>query len=374
MNQSNAKNVTITNNLHGSLIDPLLLGGASIVAFIFIRLINPVSETYTLVAVAMMALANVVNHPHFAHSYQIFYSTWSSLEKSGLPSNEHKKWWLVGFGVPVLLITFLAIGSWQWLEGNKLLLGISVNLMAALVGWHYVKQGFGMAMTAAALKRAYWTAAARKAMLLNAYACWLLTWAYANTGAVGAIFWGVVYEKFKFPIEIVYLLGGVALCTTVWTVLAVYRSMFGAVQRGANWTNMPWSGLIGYFVSLYMWTIFASVDPTYMLVIPFFHSLQYLTVVYRYKINDIRSTSGSSQLKKEIIKFALTGGVLGALGFWWMPWAVDFLITGKLPNEMTGAALGLASFWLFINIHHYFIDSIVWKASNPMVGKHLFGK
>jgi len=29
-------------------------------------------------------------------------------------------------------------------------------------------------------------------------------------------------------------------------------------------------------------------------------------------------------------------------------------------------------FWVFINIHHYFIDNVIWRRENTDVSKYLF--
>jgi len=30
-------------------------------------------------------------------------------------------------------------------------------------------------------------------------------------------------------------------------------------------------------------------------------------------------------------------------------------------------------FWTFINVHHYVIDNVIWRADNPETRAHLFG-
>jgi hypothetical protein len=31
-------------------------------------------------------------------------------------------------------------------------------------------------------------------------------------------------------------------------------------------------------------------------------------------------------------------------------------------------------FWIFINVHHYFLDNVMWRRENPDTGKYLFGR
>lgn len=72
--------------------------------------------------------------------------------------------------------------------------------------------------------------------------------------------------------------------------------------------------------------------------------------------------------------FALRGVVLGALGFWLVPGMFDFARTGTLSLSVTQTSVALASAWLFINVHHYLIDNVLWRKGNPSVAKHLFGQ
>ena len=32
----------------------------------------------------------------------------------------------------------------------------------------------------------------------------------------------------------------------------------------------------------------------------------------------------------------------------------------------------LLAAWIFINVHHYFLDSVVWRKGNPETGRYLF--
>ena len=48
---------------------------------------------------------------------------------------------------------------------------------------------------------------------------------------------------------------------------------------------MPLNGLLAYVAAVYVWLAVSRFDPVLLFVIPFFHSLQYLAVVWRYQLN-----------------------------------------------------------------------------------------
>jgi hypothetical protein len=37
-----------------------------------------------------------------------------------------------------------------------------------------------------------------------------------------------------------------------------------------------------------------------------------------------------------------------------------------------GATVFLFASWVFINVHHYFLDSVMWRSANPDVKRFLF--
>ena len=340
-------------------------------ALLVLRSLELSGQATAQLAVVMLIIANFVNHPHFAHSYQLFYGTWGELRRDGLPPPLRRHWFLAGCVAPVALAILLAMGSWLWFQGQGLLLALMINLMGALVGWHYVKQGFGMAMMDAALKKQFWRADARKALLVNAYACWAAAWVIANGSNFGRAYWGVAGIKYSVPPLLVVGACAIAAITTAWAGLACYWSIQVWKQTGLGWRQWPLAGTVAYVVTLYIWTVFVTLDAAFVLVVPFFHSLQYMAVVWRYKINE-QSSNAVIVDRRQLVKFAMGGLVLGALGFWLLPGLLDYWRTGSVPRYGEGVALAIACMWLFINVHHYFIDSVLWRQGNPKVSQYLF--
>lgn len=369
--QSRAGVASARRALVGPWADTLLLGGGSVLALLLLRWLDLSAAGVTALAFVMLVLANFVNHPHFAHSYQLFYGSWAELRNAGgLSRDLLLRWWWAGFVAPLLLAAALLVGAWMWLAGQALPLGVLLSLMGLLVGWHYVKQGFGMAMTDAALKRCYWPAEVRRVLLINAYACWSVAWVLANGSSLGRSFWGVLGVDFRLPNALVAAICVFGAGSSVWCGLVIWRCLSQWRQRGLQWAELPLAGLVAYVITLYLWTVFAGIDPSYALVIPFFHSLQYLTVVWRYKANEASALKFG---RGALWRFACQGLLLGVLGFWLLPGALDVMRTGQVPNWNGGPALAIACTWIFINIHHYLIDNVLWRQGNPKVARFLFG-
>lgn len=348
-------------HLNGPLSDFLLLGGGSLLALLALRwAMDGEAWAGAWSAGTTLALANIANNPHFAHSYQLFYRNFGA-KLTAYPRDLRLRYWLCGVVAPLALAGAMA---WAIAAGQPRALGLMVNAMFFLVGWHYVKQGYGMAMVDAALKRAFFTDAEKRALLRNAYVVWLLSWLLLNRMLAGAVgtYWGVEYAFFAVPAPLAWLAGAAALACgleVAWRLLLRRR-------RG---DAIAWNGLLAYAASGYVWLMIR--DPVLVLWVPLFHSLQYLAVVWRYERNRIQALDPHEMLPElRLAGFYAIGLALGYLGFWLLPrW-----LNAHVPYDraLFGTGLFFFVFWIFINVHHYLLDTVMWRKGNPDVQRYLF--
>jgi hypothetical protein len=103
----------------------------------------------------------------------------------------------------------------------------------------------------------------------------------------------------------------------------------------------------------------------YFLLTPLFHSLQYLAFVY--KMEDTRLKSGPN---REVRATALVIGVVlaGWLAFEFVPNTLDNAVGTFTAWKMF---FFFTAAMLFINIHHYFIDNVLWRFRDPEVRAYL---
>ena len=142
--------------------------------------------------------------------------------------------------------------------------------------------------------------------------------------------------------------------------------------------------MLAYAVSLYLWLLFVQVNPLWLLVVPALHSLQYLIVVWRYELNFERGREGAHEpLEVPLVErvfgrryyasmalFVVTGMLIGYLGFWGVPKFLDTFM--PYDRSVFGGTMFLFVFWIFINVHHYFLDNVMWRRENPDTRKYLF--
>lgn len=366
--------------LVGPIVDFLLLGGASLVVLPLVAILLPVDEFQPIVLVTTLAIANVINHPHFACSYQIFYRNYrDKLWGNELPTSLRIRYAFAGIVVPLALCGLFLTGV---ATGETRVLGRAANLMAFLVGWHYVKQGYGMLMVDAVLKRSFFSAVEKKVLTFNSYACWLATWLHGNRVVRTNHYFSLEYYTFDIPDALFYVAAFGAGVTSALTI-----GMFAIRCRRDEQNRIkgiPFNGVMAYLTSVYLWMMFVRVNPLVVLIVPAFHSLQYLFVVWRYQLNfeyskeDGAAAPGTQPFARlfrdmasyRLTKFAFVAVVLGYFGFWGAPELLDDAVI--YDKALFGAALFMFLFWIFINVHHYFIDNVIWKGTNPDVRKYLF--
>ncbi|MGH6890798.1 MAG: hypothetical protein ACREEP_00930 [Dongiaceae bacterium] len=355
-------------------LDFLGLGGGALLLLPILAWMIPDSANARALFVSVL-LANVINQPHFAHSYQIFYRTFRSVVSD--PGSDRKlyaRYLWAGLGAPIFLTVFFVVAL-KW--GGARTLGYAGNAMLFFVGWHYVKQGYGMLMVDAALRRSFFGEADKKILLINSYVCWAVSWLAANKAVAERDFWGLAYATIDVPIGLLWL-GAVALVITTlfaaWTLFHHARAHRGGV---------PANGIAAYVAALYPW-IFMVREPVLGAFIPAMHSLQYLVIVWRYQLNLeqakldaaehpawIRTpTFAPTKATVRFAGFALRAVALGLFGFWVLPIALSMLV--PYDRGQYGDYLFFFVLIIFINIHHYFIDNAMWRKENPHTLRHLF--
>jgi hypothetical protein len=357
-------------------IDFLCLGGGSLLLLPVLAFVVPDSADASALFVAML-LSNVVNHPHFANSYQIFYRSFRTVAYGpDIDRALRIRYMVAGIVVPMLIALFFVVALSL---RDPRILGYAGNAMTFFVGWHYVKQGYGMLMVDAAMKKSYFNDAQKKALLWNAYVGWITAWLYVNNAIAERNLWGLAYSTFDVP-NLLLVCGILALtATSIWSILALIRH--SRVHGG----RAPINGIAAYIASIYPW-LFFTFEPVVGVLIPCMHSLQYLIVVWRYQLNVEEGKSDAARpasvatlshfnlrlATQRFIGFLTRGVVLGAIGFWVLP----ILLSQFMPydRELYGHHLFFFIFIIFINIHHYFIDNAMWRKENPHTLKHLFAQ
>ena len=346
---SSAPSPAKANYLVSPIWDFWMLGGASIFVYLLMRTASlyrglyGVSNQFGNLAMTMAMMSLIVNYPHFLASYRLAY---------GRGPGFLRKHWFQTLVVPCLLINFLVCAYVLAQQpGSKDLceqmLGAGINFMYFTVGWHYSKQAFGCMMVYSAYDRYPLARWQRELLRWSLLSVWWYNFAYNSMGGHGE-FWSLTYNTWSLPAFVYPLsyslfwgLGAAAL------YLVLYRNWRHGHRPSATFW-VPYASMMLWFAPCFRQADF------FMYVVPFFHSLQYLAFVYRV------------ERSRPSLRDSSTRATLLVLGLTFSGWAAFELVPGNLDaafdNLRTfGFSFFLIAANLFINIHHYFLDNVLWR-------------
>jgi hypothetical protein len=312
----------------------------------------------------MFHAAHVINDPHFAVTYLLFYKDGTA----GAWGRAAKPWQRVRYlvaGVLVPLTLTLWASSALGMR-SAASLGLMIQLMFLLVGWHYVKQGFGVLTVLAARRGVRFLPRERWALLAHCFAGWAYAWASPADPGTEVEEKGVVYrtlahsQGLEQATHVVFLVTGLVLLG----VLVQKRRREGPLPIFAPLTAM--------LCSIWSWSIYSSIDPLVVYVIPALHSIQYLYFVWLLKGAEAREREGPPwfevSARVRIGVLALSALALGWLLFHGAPSALDEMLIPRRAR-FSGWPLGptpyFAALYTCVNLHHFFMDSVLWRRDNP---------
>jgi hypothetical protein len=363
-----------------------LLGGASLLVWLVMFAVQgfrsawAIDQHFKNLTFTTASLSLLVNYPHFLISYKLAYSRgrtfvgahWWQLVAVPILLVVTFAWAYARYDVPVSQLPLVSLlsrdisalgNNARVLSGPRLgdlLFAITFNVMLFTVGWHYTKQVFGCMMVYAYFDKYPMSVRQRTITKYALLSIWWLNFAYGNAVGAQQNFSQFKYYSFDLPDILVPITELIVAAGIVLVASEVFWKNYREKGRA------PGVNMVVPFVALYVWWLpITRQFEFYFLLTPLFHSLQYLAFVYKMEDTRLRGLK-----HPEIRGTLLTVGIVIA---GWL--AFEFL-----PNEID-TALGTFNSWqmfffftaamLFINIHHYFIDNVLWRFRDPEVQKYL---
>ncbi len=369
-------------------LDFWLLGGASLVLWALLMLLTPFREDSATVNNYLNSISGffvtcflLVNYPHFMASYKLAY---------GMGMRFIGRNWLQLLLVPLLLISlivhafFYADMSPFWTELlNEALrivgieasfqapsdnygtesMAVLLALMYVSVGWHYSKQAYGCMMVYSHYDGYRLDAWQRRFVKWSLFSVWFANYFAYNRGYQPGDLYGISQYPLDFTSYGTYFGYG--------SFVASLAALLGLVifRNYRTYRQLPTANFLIPYISLVVWWLPPFNQPFfYMTAVPFFHSLQYLPFVYRL---ETRQTPAHYSALRRNVHYAAIIAALVATG-----WLSFNLVPEQL--DLSFNTIGLMNVWyftaafhIFINIHHYFIDNVIWRFNNPNIKRYL---
>lgn len=348
----------------------MVVGGATLVLFPFALLYRKTvgfDQSVFIVSMVAFYLAHVINDPHFLVTYLLFYKDARKRALGDVFGPVQKaRYWIAGLVVP------LTLGVWGIMAlsaRSPFGIGLMVQFMYFLVGWHYVKQGFGVLTVLSARRGVFFTPLERWTILTHCFAGWAYAWSTPRD--TGNLFEesGVVYRSLGHPPGLDLITTAIFFPSAV-AVLVVLALKFRRERR-----LPPLAPLSGLLITIWLWTVYSDFDPLMAYLIPGLHSVQYLYFVWLMKKNEAKSELGEPTFGRPVYwrvgLLALSSLALGFFVLRMAPQLLDkkYVLQGAV-DPTSELVLGLTPFAAvivtFVNIHHYFMDHVIWRRENPM--------
>jgi hypothetical protein len=345
MNEATARSVRPRpNSILSPVVDFLCVGGLSLIVFVPL-LASGRSDLVMIGAGAQAWLATLINMPHFMASYRLVYRSRETVMKH--------KW--ASIYVPLILTAYIAVALWE-AQDSPVLVVILVSVSSAYLAWHYTGQVWGMMASYAYLGGAGFEKVERTLIRsgLRILLVWHITW--------------FLYTQLRDPARVrpLYML------VSAGTLVAFGLGLAGLIRMKRRIGKFPPARALVAWVAIFVWYAVMARDPKALFWIQIAHALQYLAFPIRVEIN--RTAKGAAQTAARLgAHMAIYAAVL--LGASYLIAQVvpgsAMSVVGNIFGEEPGKVAPVLIL-MFINIHHYFTDGVIWKISNPDVRKELF--
>lgn len=306
--------------------------------------------------------AHFINDPHFSVTYLLFYrGVRARLFSAELPLAQRLRYLFAGFVMPLLLLLW---AGGALVNHSARSLGALTQLMFLLVGWHYVKQGFGVVTVLSARQGTSYGLAERRVLLVHCFAGWAYAWASPFDPGRSVEEKGIIYTTFAQP-------HWLEPATRVVFWLSALPLLVMLARKWRRQGKLPLAPLVGFLCSVWLWTAYSGIDPLFMYLIPALHSLQYLYFVWLLKRNQAGAREGPPSFGRPVAvvlgTWAASAAALGLLLFHLLPSALDSALVD--PRAARFSDLGptpyFAALFALVNVHHYFMDFVLWRRENP---------
>jgi hypothetical protein len=319
-------------------IDALLIGGASLLIYALFRL-RPALAASPSVASLAATLVWVCNYPHFASTNYRLYHSRSAIAQYPLTS----------FVTPLVMVAAVVA---CYLSPTAVA-PVFIKLYLLWSPYHFSGQTLGITMVYARRAGFVIDGWLRRSMTLFIFLTFAVQNAWAEVGQRVNPFYGVEYPTLGVPVWLPQ-----TLTKLMWIALAATIGLL--IWKIANaGPRVPPIVLLPAFTQ-YVWFV-ATPAGQFNYLVPFFHSLQYLLLAWNVQLKE-----GLSERKRdpsvryvwsESTRWMAINVVGGYILFWGLPH-----LGGHFGKPLAfSTAIMLAA----IQIHHFFVDGVIWRLRNP---------
>jgi hypothetical protein len=313
------------------IIDYALVGGASILAFVYFFFSHELSAAQVSQFVVLY-LVWLTNAPHFSATSYRLYGSRANL----------RQYPLTAALIPLVVLTGIG-SSLQW---PTHVAPYFVKLYLLWSPYHYSGQTVGISMIYA--KRHGFTIGRWERLALSGfvYGTFIASTAFAEAELTKLTFFGIQYPTLGIPVGIAY---------AAQALMYVSGIAFAAMA----WRKVPFIVFLAP-IAQYVWLVLGSRSPNYFQLVPVFHGVQYLLVAWYAQVHEARPRGAWGVSAKWVV-----GNIIGGIAlFVGLPQLISYFSTSPI---LFIAPIAIAG----VQIHHFFVDGVIWKLRNRRVAHTL---
>jgi hypothetical protein len=320
-------------------IDFLLIGGGSMIVFAVLPFFQDGSRTMRVAEVGMW-LTWVANWPHFSATMFRLYGRWDHL----------KQYPITAIGAPLIVMTG-AVTSLLW---PLAVAPFFVKLFLLWSPFHYCGQSLGISLIYARRGGHQPRKIERFFLAAFIYGTFLMRALASEVGTGGTNYYGVHVPGFGVPRL------GVTLFT-VWTYACAAIVLGVLAHDFFRHKKRPPALYLLPAAAQYVWFALAGQKPGYAEFVPFFHGLQYLVIAWAMQI--AMRFSDTPATRPAIARESLRWYALNAAG----GVALFYLLPHGVARAGVDSAFATAIVLTAVQIHHFFVDGVIWKLKSQKV-------
>jgi len=291
-------------------------------------------------------LSWVVNWPHFSATNYRLYHTKSNIAQYPFTA----------FVVPVLLV----IATWAAFAEPD---GVAPYLAKLFIIWspyHFSGQSVGISLIYA--RRAGFQVGKLERLALAGfiYGTYIMSTSYSEVGKDSYPYYGIQIPRLGIPEQFytwskigMYAFGALLLLLVIRWCIVKRRILPPIVLLPA--------------AAQFIWFIPGGTIPNFYEFVPMFHSLQYLLIAWSMQMKERVDESGAVPtggfVFGESARWLVINIAGGSILFFFLPKIAAS--AGSPPMFAEGVILAS------VQIHHFFVDGVIWKLKNPKVSSPL---
>jgi hypothetical protein len=325
-------------------VDMFVIGGLAIAVFVLFRLVPSTATSSWLGPIGVFVLWSV-SYPHFVSTSNRLYG-----------SHENRRQYPMTALVTPIVFTFAVVGCFL---SPTVLAPSFVKLFNTWSPYHFSGQTLGLTLLYA--RRSSFTIDRR---LRTLFTCFILSTfvfnrARAETGPGELQFFAVVYPSFGLPTWVTH-----AAQVAMWvagTILIVELVRRGVTTR----TLVPFIVVLPA-VAQFVW--FATVPiRAFTNLVPFFHSLQYLLIAWSLQLRVALTHRRRGPSRRFVAIESVRWMGINVAGGWALFWLFPIIGSHFGQSLAFSTAVTLAA----IQLHHFFVDGVIWRLRSPALGSPL---